>query len=66
MKTYKNFDEIELDLKRLNLERQIAWEELKGMKREVEADLSPYRWISTFLSVLKKYGFIYFVRKVLR
>jgi hypothetical protein len=66
MKTYKNFDEIDLDLKRLNLERQIAWEELKGMKREVEQDLSPYLWISTVLSVLKKYGFIYFVRKVLR
>lgn len=63
---YKNFDEIEFDLKRLKLERQIALEEIKGLKQDIKDDLSPYRWISTILSAIKKYGALYLIRKVIR
>lgn len=66
MKTYKDLSEINLDLKRLNLERQIAWEEMKGLNQEVKQDLRPYSWINTVLSAVKKYGIIYLIRKVLR
>jgi len=66
MKVYKNLDEINLDLKRVNLERQIAWEEMKGLKEEVKHDLRPYNWLNTALSAVKKYGVIYLIRKVLR
>ncbi|WP_282163203.1 hypothetical protein [Ulvibacterium marinum] len=66
MKAYKNLDEINLDLKRLSLERQIALEEMKGLKTEVRHDLRPYNWIYTALSMAKEYGVIYLVRKVFR
>ena len=32
---YKNFEQIDYDLKRLNLERQIALEEIKGLKQDI-------------------------------
>lgn len=63
---YKNFDEIEFDLKRLKLEREIALEELKGLKQDVKDDLSPYRWLSTIFSAIKKYGVLYLVRKIIK
>jgi hypothetical protein len=63
---YNNFNEIEFNLKRLKLERQIALEEIKGLKQDVKDDLSPYSWISTVISVVKKYGMLYLIRKVVR
>lgn len=63
---YKNFEQIEYDLKRLNLERKIAMEEFKGLKHEVKQDLSPYSWLSTALSFVKKYGILYLIRKIFR
>lgn len=63
---YKNFDEIEFNLKRLKLERQIALEEIKGLKHDVQQDLSPYNWISTLLSAAKKFGFLYLMKKVVK
>jgi len=66
MKRYTSHEEINLDLKRLTLERQIAWEEMRGLKQDVKEDLSPYNWLGTALSALKKYGIIYMIRKILR
>ncbi|MDC6389025.1 hypothetical protein PP182_10060 [Maribacter sp. PR1] len=63
---YNNFEEIEYDLQRLDLERKIALEELKGLKQEVKEDLSPYNWLSTTISIVKKYGILYLIKKILR
>lgn len=63
---YQNFDEIEFDLQRLDLERQIAMEELKGLKQDVKEDLSPYNWLSTAISLVKKYGILYLIKKILK
>jgi hypothetical protein len=63
---YKNFEEIEFNLKRLKLERQIALEELKGLKQDVQDDLSPYKWVATGFSAIKKFGLLYLVRKVIK
>lgn len=63
---YKNFEEVEFELKRLDLERKIALEELKGLKENVCEDLSPISWVNTVLSAVKKYGILYLIRKVLR
>jgi len=63
---YTNFDQVEYDLKRLNLEREIALEEIKGLKQDVKEDLSPYSWMSTVLSSVKKYGMLYLIRKIIR
>lgn len=66
MKIYNNIEDINNDLKRLHLQRQIAWEEMKGLRHEVKEDLSPYNWVNTLLSAAKKYGFLYLIRKILR
>jgi len=63
---YKNFEEVEFELKRLDLERKIALEELKGLKENVREDLSPISWVNTILSAVKKYGILYLIRKILR
>ncbi|MEH6512347.1 hypothetical protein [Maribacter arcticus] len=63
---YKNFDEIEYNLKRLKLEREIALEELKGLKQDVQEDLSPYNWVSTAFSAAKKFGMLYLMRKIVK
>jgi len=63
---YKNFDEIEFNLKRLKLERQIALEELKGLKHDVQQDLSPYNWMSSAFSAVKKYGMLYVIQKIVK
>jgi len=66
MRNYSNFKEINHDLKRLDLERQIALEEIKGLKSEVKEDLSPYNWLATAMSAVKKYGILYLVRKIIK
>ncbi len=66
MKSYKSFHEIDLDLKRLNLERKIALEEMKGLKYELQEIIKPYHWIQTGLGALKRIGIIYFIRKIFK
>jgi hypothetical protein len=63
MKTYTSFEEIDNDLKRYKLERDIAWEELKLIKTEFKEDLQPLNWISTALKLTGKYSFIALIRK---
>lgn len=66
MKTYKSFDEIEYELTRLKLERQIAWEEMKGVKYEFQEDMKPLNWISTALSFAGKYGLLVLLKKIVK
>lgn len=57
MKEYSSFEEIDQDLKRLNLERQIALEELKLTQNQLKTDLAPLNWLDSVLKVFYKYGF---------
>lgn len=66
MKAYTSFNEIENDLKRLKLERDIAWEELKILKSEFKHDLRPYNWIQTAFKYLGKYGILMFFKKIMK
>lgn len=66
MKTYNSLEEIDLDLKRLRLERQIALEEMKYLKQGFKQDLSVYKWLNIALSTTKKYGIIYWVGKLFK
>ncbi|MEM5564366.1 hypothetical protein WNY78_04595 [Psychroserpens sp. AS72] len=66
MKDYKTFDDIEFDLKRLNLERQIAFEELKGVKGEITNDLAPNKWLQTVLKYASKYGSYMLLKKIIK
>jgi len=67
MKQYQSFEEIETDLKRLNLERKIALEEMKLLKTEFQDNLKPSNWVvSTVLGVASKYGFYWLLKKFLK
>lgn len=66
MDKYQSFEDIKYDLKRLNLERQIAFEQVKGLKHEVEDDLGPYQWLQTALGAVKKFGTMYFIKKLVK
>ncbi len=59
---YSSFKEIELDLKKLSLERQILVEELKGQKHNVKEGLKPYNWIIWMLKFSRKYGAFMIIR----
>lgn len=63
MERYTSFKDIQNDLKRYSLERDIAWEELKLIKSEYKEDLQPLNWVSTALKLTGKYSFIALIRK---
>ena len=58
MKQYNTLEEINHDLKRYRLQRDIALEEVKSIKYQLQNDLQPANWLSTVLSAIKKYGII--------
>lgn len=63
---YNSFKEIKLDLKKLNLERQILVEELKVQKHNVTEDLKPYNWIHWVLKIARKYGALVLIKKIFK
>ncbi|MGB3150400.1 MAG: hypothetical protein WBB27_07020 [Maribacter sp.] len=63
---YKNLEQVAFDLKKLDLERKIALEEIKGLKDDVKEDLSPYNWLSTVFAAVKKFGILYLMKKIIR
>ena len=66
MKSYKSFDEINYDLNRLHLERQIALEEMKGIKNAFQHDMKPLNWVSTGLKLAGKYGILVLLKKFIK
>lgn len=66
MKTFKSFDEIDYELTKLKLERQIAWEEIKGLKNDFKEDMKPLNWVGTGLKYAGKYGVLVLLRKLIR
>lgn len=61
---YTNFEQIETDLKRLDLERLVAWEELKLLKTEFKEDLRPLNWVEPIIKGASKYGLFMLLRKL--
>ncbi|MBP8793453.1 MAG: hypothetical protein KBH29_09765 [Lutibacter sp.] len=66
MRIYNSFNEIDFELKRLNLERQIALEEVKRAGNKVQDDLNPYNWILPTLGIIKKFGVLFLIKKLFR
>lgn len=65
-KIYTSFEDISKDLTRLELERNIAKEELKLTKHQLEQDLAPNQWVSMFGSLAKKYFGWYLMKKIFK
>lgn len=66
MQTYNNIESIERDLKILNLERQIAFEEIKTLKEEYKKDLKPLNWIQSGLKIAGKLGGMMLLKKIIK
>jgi len=66
MKAYNSFEDIEKDLIRYKLERQIALEELKLIKSDFKKDLMPYNLIKTGASLASKFGLMLLIKKILK
>ena len=66
MKVYNDLESLDRDLTILNLERQIAWEEIKSLKEEYKEDLKPLKWIQSALSFAGKVGAMLIARKMIK
>lgn len=66
MKEYNTFDDIDKDLKRFHLERQIALEELKLVQGKVEQDLEPINLIVRTLKLVGQVGLFKLLKKIIR
>ena len=56
MKQYRTQEDIKRDLRRLQLEKQIAWEELKVVKSDFKETLQPYTGLQTGFKMASKGG----------
>lgn len=66
MKNYTTEEDIQRDLKRLSLEKQIAWEELKIVKDDFKEALQPSSWLQTGFKFFSKLGLMMLVKKVIK
>lgn len=66
VKRYKEFKEVEYDLKRLNLERKIALEELKGLRHDFKDDLTPPDWVEPAAKVAGGYALFALIKRLLK
>lgn len=66
MRTYTSFVELEKDLKKLELEKEIAKEELKIVKYNFEEYLKPINWVSSIIKTLSKYGVLYLIKNTFK
>lgn len=66
MKKYKSFKEIELDLKQYSLEKEIALEELKIVKSDVENQLKPLSLLGSAAKFASKYGFLFLLKRIFK
>jgi hypothetical protein len=63
---YSSFEEIEYDLKRLNLERQIAVEQLKSFKVQIQEDLQPLNWVQSGFKIAGKLSTVMILKKLFK
>ncbi|ULC59880.1 hypothetical protein MBM09_02605 [Flaviramulus sp. BrNp1-15] len=66
MKTYNDLETIERELKILDLEREIAWEEMKSIKEEYKQDLKPLNWVQSGFKIASKFGVMLLAKKIIK
>ena len=66
VKTYKNAESIERNLKILDLERKIALEEIKLLKEDYKKDLQPINWLYSGLKLAGKFAGALIIKKILK
>lgn len=66
MRHYRTKSDIKKDLRRLQLERQIALEELKTIKGEFQDHLHPNQWIQMGLKLMSKFWIMLLIKKIIK
>jgi hypothetical protein len=66
MRIYQSYDEIEKELKLLDLQKKVAYEELVGVKRDLEEYTKPITWVSSLFKLGSKYGLLLLVKKMFK
>lgn len=66
MRNYESFKQIEEDLRKLSLHRQIALEELKYEKQEFQNSIKPLNLLTGFFKFISKYGVLVLLKKMFR
>lgn len=66
MKIYTSYSELEKDIRMLQLEREIAVEELKVIKNSYEEKLKPINIALNVLKFTSKYGLLLYVKDFLK
>ena len=66
VKTYKNSASVERDLKILDLERKIAFEEIKLLKEDYKEDLKPINWLNSGLKYVVKFTGVMIFKKIFK
>ncbi|MGJ8592607.1 MAG: hypothetical protein ACSHXF_08670 [Aquaticitalea sp.] len=66
MRKYESFEEIEYELQRLQIERQIGLEKLKIKKSEFIDGFKPLNWVTSAAKFAGKYGVFMLVKKMFK
>lgn len=66
LKKYKNAESVAQDLKILDLERKIAFEEIQHLKEDYLENLKPVNWMHSGITRVGKVVGIYLIKKMLR
>lgn len=63
---FTSFEEIELELKQYSLEREIALEEIKGLKHQIQEDLQPMNWLQSGFKIAQKLSTVMLLKKLFK
>ncbi len=63
---YSNHEEIDYNLERLSLERQIALEKLKIVKDDYADHFKPLGWMQSGIKLAGKYGIFVLLKKLFK
>ncbi|QCE42118.1 hypothetical protein [Psychroserpens sp. NJDZ02] len=66
MTQFKTEADIERELRKLSLEKQIAWEELKGIKGDFKEAIQPPQWLQTGYRMFSKFGMMMLLKKIIK
>ncbi|WP_299674945.1 hypothetical protein [uncultured Tenacibaculum sp.] len=65
-KSYRNQKEIAKELKKLKLQRKIAFEEIKLIKYEFKENISINNWMTTVVKTITRLGMYNLAKKLVR
>ncbi|WP_196886458.1 hypothetical protein [Aureivirga sp. CE67] len=62
-KQYSSFKEIETDLKKLKLKKDISVEEIKLMNNTINEEFKSYKFLVEIINQIRKYGLVFLIEK---